>query len=102
MDYFNYLGQFLHQSDEDCLAVFRNIRKARQVLGCLGKILRREGADLILSAKFYRAVVQVVLLFGSETWVLTAAMMQKIEGVHMGFLWQVTGVKAQSLGDETW
>ena len=33
---------------------------------------------------------QVVLLFGSETWVMTAEMMQKLEGLHVGFLRQVT------------
>ena len=64
--------------------------------------MRREGADPIILEKFYCVVVQVVLLFGSETWVLTAAMLQKLEGVHVGFLRQVTGMKAQSLGGDTW
>ena len=45
--------------------------------------MRREGADPIVSAKFYHAVVQTVLLFGLEIWILTAAMLQKREGVHM-------------------
>ena len=49
-------------------------------------MLRREGADPIISEEFYRAVVQVVLLFGSETYVLTAAMLQNLEGVYVGFL----------------
>ena len=49
-------------------------------------MLRKEGAYLIISEKFCRAVVQAVLLFVSETWVLMAAMLQKIEGVHVGFL----------------
>ena len=51
---------------------------------------------------FYRAVVQAVLLFGSETWVLLASMLNKLEGVHVGFLQQVMGTKAQSLRDKTW
>ena len=29
-------------------------------------------------------------------------MLNKIEGVHMGFLQQVTGMKARRLGDKTW
>ena len=48
--------------------------------------MRQEGADPIISAKFYRAVVQVVLLFGAKTWVLSAAMLKNIKGVHVGFL----------------
>ena len=39
---------------------------------------------------FYWVVVQAVLLFGAETWVLLAAMSRKLEGVHVGFLIQVT------------
>ena len=31
-----------------------------------GKLLRREGADPILSKKFYPVVVQAVLLFGGR------------------------------------
>ena len=43
-----------------------------------------------------------MLLLGSETWVLMAEMMQNIEGIHVGFLQQVTGEKIRRLGYETW
>ena len=43
-----------------------------------------------------------MLLFGSETWVLIVEIMQKLEGVHVGLLRQVTGKKAQRIGDKTW
>ena len=29
-------------------------------------------------------------------------MLQKLEGVHMGFLWQVAGMTARKLGVGTW
>ena len=48
----------------------------------------------MVSAKFYRAVVQAVLLFGLQTWVLMAVMMERIERVQVCFLRQVTGMKA--------
>ena len=51
---------------------------------------------------FYRAMVQVVLLFGSETWVLLEAMSRKLEGVHMGLLRKITGHKAVRRKDGTW
>ena len=66
------------------------------------KLLRREGAEPIISAKFYRALVQAVLLFGSENWVLMAVMLQKLEVVHVGFLYQVTGMNDRRLGEKTW
>ena len=71
---FKYLGRVLHQEDHNWSAVLLNIRRARQVWGRLGKLLRREGAYPILLSKFYRAVVQVVLLFGAKTWVLLTEM----------------------------
>ena len=38
---FKYLGRVLNRLDEDWPAVFRNIWRARQVWGRLGKLLRR-------------------------------------------------------------
>ena len=43
----------------------------------------------------YRAVVQVVLVLGAETWVLTEPMSRKLQGVNMGLLRQVTGQKSK-------
>ena len=57
LDSFKYLEQVLHQTDDDWPAVLRNIRRATQFWGRIGKLMRWEGADLIISAKFYRAVV---------------------------------------------
>ena len=65
-------------------------------------MLRQEGVDTIILAKFYWYVVQAVLLFGDKTWVMLVAMLKKIEGVHVGFLQQMTGMKAQRLGDVIW
>ncbi len=36
-----------------------------------------------VSAKFYKAIVQSVLLYGSETWVLSSALMARLEGFHI-------------------
>ena len=70
---FNYLGIILDQSDNDWLAFLRNFRKARKVWSRLGKLLWREGDEPRVSAMFYWAVVQVVLLFGAEIWVFSEA-----------------------------
>ena len=90
---YKYWDQIIHGVDKDWPAVLHNIPRSRQVWGRFWKLMRRERADLIISSKFYRTLVQAVLLFGSETWVLMEAMLQKIEGLHVGFLWQVTGMK---------
>ena len=47
---------------------------ARSVWGRLGTLLLQEGADPKVLASFNRSVVQAILLYGSETWVLLASM----------------------------
>ena len=68
---FKYLRRLLDGSDDNLPAVLRNIRKARQLWRRPGKLLCREGAEPAVFAKFYRVVVQTVLLYGAETWVPT-------------------------------
>ena len=76
--------------------------RARSVWGRLGALLRREGADPKVSESFYRAVVQAIILYGSETWVLLASMKKRIEETHTEFLQMITGKRAKQLGDGTW
>ena len=92
----------LHWSDNNWPEVLQNNSKVRKVWGCLRKILWREGAKSAISAKFYCAVIQAVLLFGAETWLLLAPMAQRLEGVHVGFLRQVVKLKAKMLKDSSW
>ena len=44
--------------------------KVQKSWGRLTRILSREGSDKRVSGTFFKAVVQQVLLFGAETWVL--------------------------------
>ena len=67
---FKYLGHTLDQTDDYWLAVSQNIMPARSVLGRLGTLLIREGVAPKVSEMFYRAVAQVVLLFGLEAGIL--------------------------------
>ena len=103
---FKYLGRPLDLWDDDWPAFFRNIRKARQVWGHLGKMLQREGEYPDVSTKFYCAVIKalllLLLLFGVETWVLSMPMARRLEGVHVGFPRQVNKLKAKSLKYDTW
>ena len=71
MGRFKCLGILLDRSDDYWTAVLGNIRKESWVWGRLWKLFWRERADSTVSEKFYCAVVQVVLLFGADTWLLT-------------------------------
>ena len=60
---FKYLGRVLTNTDDDWPAMAGNISKAQASWGRLARILRREGADLKVTHRFYTAVTQQVLLF---------------------------------------
>jgi hypothetical protein len=83
VDVFWYLGRLLSQDDDDIQAVRSQLCKARGTWARIGQVLRRENAPPRVSAKFYKAIVQSVLLYGSETWVLSPAVLARLEGFHI-------------------
>ena len=99
---FRYMGRTLDQTDNHWPAVRRNIVRARSVCVRLGTLLRREGAYPRVAEIFYRAVVQDILLYGSNTWVLSVEMEKDVEGAYMGFFRQITGKQLWRILDRTW
>ena len=51
--------------------VVGNLRNSRKSWAWLSIILGQEGVKPQVSGVFFKSVVQTVLLFGSETWVIT-------------------------------
>ena len=88
--------------DNDWLAVVGNFGKAQTSWGRLSQILRREGADLRVSGNFYKAVVQAVLLFGVETWVLTPRMERTLDSFQHRFARRITGKQPRQRADGSW
>ena len=95
---FQYMGRPLDQTVDDWTDVRRNIMRARSVWGILGTLLRQCGEEPRVSEIFYRMVVQAILLYGSETWVLSASMENRVEGTHTEFLRLITGKRSRRLG----
>ena len=54
-----------------------------------------------MAAIFYRAVVQAVLLFSSDAWVLLAAMERTVGGTHIRFMRQIMGKRMLRRADGT-
>ena len=68
---FKYLGRIMTAGDHDWPVVAGNLVKAQMSWGRLTRILIREGAEKRTSETFFKAVVQQVLLLGTEAWVMT-------------------------------
>jgi hypothetical protein len=92
---FRYLGRPLSMTDEDWPAVYRNLTKARAKWGRLARVLTREGACPRTAGKFYKVVVQSVLLYGCETWVVTPAIRKVLEGFHNRVARRLSGCRGR-------
>ena len=78
---------------DDWPAVAGNLVKARNSWGRLARILIREGADMRVMGTFFKAVVQQVLLFREEMWVLTPRIERALESFMHGAARRITGRK---------
>jgi hypothetical protein len=50
--------------------------------GRAGKILTSQGTPPKMMASFYKAIIQAVLLYGADSWVLTQEMERKLQSFH--------------------
>ena len=99
---FKYLGLVMTKGDHDWPAVAVNLSKARKIWGRLSWILCREGGDARVSGNFFKAVVQAVLMFGAETWLLTPRMEQALDSFQHGAARRITGRQPRRRGDGRW
>jgi hypothetical protein len=83
VEVFKYLGRMMAQDDNNVQAMRHQLHKARGTWAHVGQVLRSKNATPRVAAKFYKAVVQAALLYGSKTWNLTKAVLARLEGFHV-------------------
>jgi hypothetical protein len=83
VDLIRYLGRILAQDNDDVWVVRQRIKKARAIWARVSQVLTAENMPPKVSAKFYKAVVQSVLSYGSKTWNLTTTALARLEGFHI-------------------
>jgi hypothetical protein len=86
---------FQEHKPNDWPALYANLKKAQQHWGMLSLILVLDGASPRARGLFYKAVVQAVLLYGCETWVVTNAMLRVLEGFHHEVAQRISGLMPQ-------
>ena len=62
------------------MAVVNKLARARKLWSRMSRIHSREGEAPQVSRLFFKAVVQAVLLFVAETWVITSRMSKALGG----------------------
>ncbi len=83
VEVYRYLGCLLLQDNNDVQAVQSQLCKARGTWARVGQVLHRENTLPRTSAKLYQAIVQSGLLYGNKTWVLSKAVVARLEGFHI-------------------
>ena len=66
------------------------------------RVLGKTGAPIKAQAMIYMAVVQAVLLYGSEIWAFTDAMMMVQEGFHHRISGRIAGMTAKRSNGGEW
>jgi hypothetical protein len=79
---FNYLGRPNSCFGDDWAALRKNLDKARSRWALISHVLAREQANPRVSAMFYKAAVQAVLLYSCKTWSITSDMLAVLESFH--------------------
>jgi hypothetical protein len=68
---FKYLGRIVTDTDDDKPTIVNNLNKAAKAWGQIHRILAHEKKrNLKAVVSVYRAIIQAILLYGSETWVI--------------------------------
>ena len=80
---FQYLGWLLSYEDNDSQTIHGNLKKAQGSWARILGVLQAENACPRVNVIFYRKMVHVVLLFGSETWNMTPTTVKGLEGLHI-------------------
>ena len=88
---FKYLERVISMLDDDWMTVIRNILKARTVWWIMSKILSREGVRPRVSVFFFKSIIQLVLLFDADSWVVTPHMVWDLRGFQDYMTRRLTG-----------
>ena len=99
---FKYVGRILSSSDKYWPEVEHNLWGAWGRWGQMVNIWGIEREDKRTVGRFYVAVVQEVLLFGSEKWVVTPPLEKSLAGFHHQAVRRMEGTGPKRQWDGIW
>ena len=89
--FFKCLGWIIMASDNEWKAIVGNLRKARRNWARLKRVMVREGVGDRTLVHIYLSVVQLVMLYWSETWVMTSCIGGVLGVFHHRVVLSLTG-----------
>jgi len=79
---FKYMAKAVSEDDDDTLLIEANLKEAKAKWAMFKRLLTRENASRRVMGHFYKAIVQSILLYHTQTWVITPKHMQKLRMFH--------------------
>ena len=80
----------------------KQLRKCEETIELCGKILKEEGANTRCMAKFYITIVQAVLLYGADSWVINRRDMNRLQSFHNRAARYLTNEHIRKGEGDTW
>ena len=85
--------------NSDTPTIRRNFKRTRAVWGRISVDIAKESVPPPVARMFYQAVVTAVLLYGSETWAVSAYDLRALEGFHVEAARHLTDKADKARGD---
>jgi hypothetical protein len=77
------------QGNNNIQAICAQLRKARSTWAWVGQVFCSKNALPFVAARFYQAIIQAILLYGSKTWVISWTTLARLEGFHIRSAYQM-------------
>ena len=91
MTTFRYPRFLLAEDDNDTACIGAQIKRAHAQLNSVARALKQDGADAYVMLRFYLAMVQAVLLYGADSWTISARNMEVLESFDDHVIRHITG-----------
>ena len=92
----------MREDNDDTKNIIEQIKRARGKWNSIARILKREGANARVMAKFYMTVVQAVLLYGADSWTITKQNWRRLQAFHNRAVRYMTGDHIRKKADGSW
>ena len=79
---FPYLIRTVSYNNSDWAALYHNLSKTRKWWEMAEKVVRKTEAEVRVQRMIYKEIVQSVLLYGRDIWVVMRAMLKVLEGLY--------------------
>ena len=99
---FKYLGRIFSQDDDDSKCINKQLKKARARWNNVAQVLSREGANAPTMARFYKAIIQAVLLYGADSWTITKLNWDRLRAFHKRAIRHMTTSHIRKIGEDSW